>query len=323
MIVVIGEILFDQFPDKSVLGGAPFNFAFHLKKMGLPVRFFSRVGNDALGRHILNFLERHEFDIDDIQTDSDHDTGTVRVAPTRNGHTFHITENVAWDYLTFDDRLGAAVKTGSDFLYFGSLIQRSPSGKHFMKQLSAMDLHRVTVFCDINLRPNAFSKETIHDSLDLCHILKLSREELEKIAFINHDNVPTSTKSDNMEPSNKIRFHPDDNKWQSDATEVALSQIRNVHNIDDIILTMGEKGSLWVSDSHPMEMEASSPDHFIDSVGAGDAYAAVCAAGYVAKAPIERTMALASWFSGQICGIQGALPDDESIYSPLKKMNNP
>ena len=56
MIFVIGEILFDQFPDKSVLGGAPFNFAFHLKKMGLPVQFVSRVGNDALGQKYPEFL---------------------------------------------------------------------------------------------------------------------------------------------------------------------------------------------------------------------------------------------------------------------------
>ena len=44
MILVIGEILFDLFGNNKKLGGAPFNFAFHLKKLGFPVRFVSRVG---------------------------------------------------------------------------------------------------------------------------------------------------------------------------------------------------------------------------------------------------------------------------------------
>jgi len=56
MILVIGEILFDQFPDYRKLGGTPFNFAFHLVQFGLPVRFISRVGADQPGEEIFNFL---------------------------------------------------------------------------------------------------------------------------------------------------------------------------------------------------------------------------------------------------------------------------
>ena len=49
MILVIGEILMDIFPEDRRLGGAPFNFAFHLKKFGFPVTFISRIGKDSLG----------------------------------------------------------------------------------------------------------------------------------------------------------------------------------------------------------------------------------------------------------------------------------
>ena len=38
MILVIGEILYDKFQDYKRLGGAPFNFAFHLRDLGFPVR---------------------------------------------------------------------------------------------------------------------------------------------------------------------------------------------------------------------------------------------------------------------------------------------
>ena len=53
MILVIGEILFDIFPGYKRIGGAPFNFAYHLKKLGLPVRFVSGISNDTEGKEIL------------------------------------------------------------------------------------------------------------------------------------------------------------------------------------------------------------------------------------------------------------------------------
>ena len=50
---IFGEVLFDCFPDGSrVLGGAPFNVAWHLQALGLEPLFLSRVGRDAAGREI-------------------------------------------------------------------------------------------------------------------------------------------------------------------------------------------------------------------------------------------------------------------------------
>lgn len=42
MILAVGEILIDQFPGYKGAGGAPFNFAFHLKHLGLPIRLITR-----------------------------------------------------------------------------------------------------------------------------------------------------------------------------------------------------------------------------------------------------------------------------------------
>ena len=69
MILVIGEIMFDVFPNYRRLGGAPFNFAYHLKNFGFDVRFISRIGRDGPGKEILDKLERFRFDLQDIQRD--------------------------------------------------------------------------------------------------------------------------------------------------------------------------------------------------------------------------------------------------------------
>jgi fructokinase len=51
--LVFGEVLFDCFPDGTeVLGGAPFNVAWHLQGFGLSPLLVSRVGNDARGQQI-------------------------------------------------------------------------------------------------------------------------------------------------------------------------------------------------------------------------------------------------------------------------------
>ena len=78
MILVIGEILFDLFPNYKRLGGAPFNFAYHLRNFGFDVRFVSRIGIDGPGREILYELELARFNLDDIQVDEDHPTGGVQ-----------------------------------------------------------------------------------------------------------------------------------------------------------------------------------------------------------------------------------------------------
>ena len=51
--VVFGEVLFDIFPDGSrVLGGAPFNVAWHLQAFGCAPLFVSRIGEDENGEQV-------------------------------------------------------------------------------------------------------------------------------------------------------------------------------------------------------------------------------------------------------------------------------
>ena len=45
--MAIGEILFDLFPNYKRLGGAPFNFAYHLKNFGFDVRFIREMDTES------------------------------------------------------------------------------------------------------------------------------------------------------------------------------------------------------------------------------------------------------------------------------------
>jgi fructokinase len=129
VILVIGEILFDIFPNYRRLGGAPFNFAYHLKNFGFEVRFISRIGIDDAGKEILHKLELARFNLDDIQVDDDHPTGSVDVQLDKGGAPqFHIIPDVAYDYIEFIPGYHANLINEARIIYFGSLVQRSEAG---------------------------------------------------------------------------------------------------------------------------------------------------------------------------------------------------
>jgi fructokinase len=57
----------------------------------------------------------------------------------------------------------------------------------------------------------------------------------------------------------------------------------------------------------------------LHTLGAGDAYATISAAGWLKKLPIDTIMGPASEFAGHICEIKGALPEDERIYHDFRQ----
>ncbi len=292
MILVIGEILFDLFADNKKLGGAPFNFAFHLKKLGLPVRFVSRVGKDALGREILYFLKQHQFDLSDIQLDPDHDTGTVKVTMFHEGHAFNITRDTAWAHLDFDRRLSTLLQQSCDLLYFGSLIQYSEKGMDLIQTVMRQKLSGTTIFCDLNLRPGFYGPAVIKAALKASDILKLNQEEWLEISGMNA-----------CETLNRETMDP----------------FMTAHDLELIVLTLGSFGSQWITREKSHSCPPLSLKKVVDTVGAGDAYAAVSAAGWLKNLPIDTIMSLASEFAGHICGIKGALPEDERIYNEFRQ----
>lgn len=293
MIICIGEILFDLFPDERRIGGAPFNFAFHLKKLGIEVQFVSRIGLDNWGDEILEFLTRHKFDTTNIQRDKQYDTGKVKIFmnPDKT-HRFSISKNSAWDNLTFDENISELLKYPPKLIYFGSLIQRSVTGRRFIQKILTEKSNQTQVFCDINLRKNSYSFLSIADCLYAADILKLNDEELDIICDIH--NIANLSIKDTI-------------------TALMITQ-----DIKTIILTQGSQGSQWFTNDNVHIIPQDNNILLKDTVGAGDAYAAICAAGIIKNMDVEETARLATEFSAKICSIRGALPDNENIYKKFR-----
>ena len=294
MILVVGEILFDLFENEKQLGGAPFNFAYHLNNLGFPVRYISRIGNDTHGKEILNILEKHQFNIDDIQTDDHHDTGTVIVQLSSSGNpTFHIKPDVAYDYIDYLPEKHSTLIDMVDLIYFGTLAQRSKRGFENIQKFMENRRSDAVCFYDINLRPDCYSDKVILTSLGHADLLKLNEQELEECKRI-------------------FRFSKDDDTF--------IPFLMDKYALHTVAVTKADKGSELYTKDGSFHSKTNRVSSIIDTVGAGDAYSAMLAAGILKGWEPARMLSTASMFALRICEIRGAIPESREFYKPIKKM---
>lgn len=294
VILILGEILFDVFPSYRRVGGAPFNFAFHLKQFGLPVRFVTRIGSDPEGRDLSAFLTRHGFSPRDVQRDLSHPTGRVDVTLDDRGvPTFSIARETAYDHLHYEPALSDALSSGVEMIYFGSLAQRHPQARKTICRV--LDARAADVSClyDVNLRPGCYTSDIIVSSLEHSDLVKLNGEELRVLGGI---------------------FGVEGGE------EVLISFLMEEFDLRMLCVTRGEQGSELYTPQKCVRAPVHVPGRLVDTVGAGDAFAAMLALGYLREWAPEKIVTLAGEFAGEVCGIAGTLPEDPRFYDRFRQL---
>lgn len=284
LAVGIGEVLWDVFPDGKRLGGAPANFAFHAAQQGCEAVVVSAVGNDALGAETEKIFADKNLSAAFLAR-VPAPTGTVSVRLNAAGDaTYAFAENCAWDALPFDARTEALARRASA-VCFGSLAQRGePSRETIQRFLDAVPADALRVF-DMNLRGNFFTEKILLDSLARCTILKISEDEFPAAA----------TLVGAMGRSREAFFRAFFGRFP--AARIA-------------ILTLGKRGSLVASrDGKRSRVPANPRIEIVDTVGAGDAFAAGFVAALLFGADVETAHRRAAALAGFVCGRAGATPE--------------
>ena len=98
VVVGIGELLWDMLPTGKKAGGAPINFVYHASRLGAEGYAISAVGDDGLGREILEELDNNS--IRYLIEKVPYPTGTVQVTLQDGVPDYIINERVAWDHLS-------------------------------------------------------------------------------------------------------------------------------------------------------------------------------------------------------------------------------
>ncbi|MBB4080989.1 fructokinase [Lewinella aquimaris] len=258
-IICFGEVLWDMLPDRNIIGGAPLNVAYHAVHLGAESAVVSRVGDDKLGRDLVDFLKRSEVNTELIQTDPRRPTGTVRVTfPTPVSPVYEIVEGVAWDHLQSSPGIEVAV-AGASALVFGSLACRTEENRRLLRDL--LTRTDCAVF-DINLRKPFYDKALILDLLSRTDILKLNDEELELVA----------------------EWLDLEGTWQEQ-----LEQLYRRYDLHAAVLTMGADGAACL-DSTGLSMQPCYAVTVADTIGAGDTFLAAFLTRYLAGEPASEAL---------------------------------
>ena len=178
-ITCFGEVLWDVFPTRKKIGGAPLNVANRLQSFGHQVTMISAVGKDEDGTGILDFIKQTGIECNTIQIHENYQTGSVKVKLNEKGSaTYDIQYPRAWDKIELTDINNKSVKNSKAFV-FGSLVARDKVSRNTLYNL--IELASYKVF-DLNLRTPYYTKEVLIHLMNKADFIKFNDDELYEVS---------------------------------------------------------------------------------------------------------------------------------------------
>ena len=283
-ILSFGEILFDVYPDKKCIGGAPLNFAAHACREGAEAYLLSAVGNDELGCEAIELVKKLGISADYVAINPDFETGKCIVSLNEQGiPSFDVKSNVSYDYIP----LLNADREYFDVIAFGTLALRNNVSLNTLKEiLKAKNYGRI--FCDINLRAPFYTKESVELCLENANILKLSDTELDCV----------------LDTFFSIRY------------ENFLQNLRllsaKYRNLEEIAVTCGENGAyVYFSREDKIYYTPARAVKVVSTVGAGDSFGAAYLVSRLKGNDIISSLERATEVSAYVVSCKDAIPMED------------
>jgi len=289
--VIVGEVLFDEFPDGSrVLGGAPFNVAWHLQAFGHRPLMITRIGSDEAGAEVRDSMSRWGLDLEGVQVDPQRPTGTVCVDLDSGQPSYTILADQAYDVIERVPAVVSARAADGRLLYHGTLAARTDISRQAILELR--EIPGISVFVDVNLRDPWWLEDKMTQLLEGVAWLKLNEDELRRLL-------------------------PGDGGDGAEDVTAAAERLRRRVAASEVLVTRGELGAAFVSDGDAIELAPPPPRRMVDTVGAGDAFSAVWIAGELRGWTAETKLRRSLDFASRICTIRGATTTDKEVYDDV------
>ena len=292
-IICFGEVLWDTYPNKIEIGGAPFNVFHRLHSFGIDVNFISSVGNDELGNNIVDHFKKNNLNTNFLNLDKNYQTGQVMISLKSGEPEYDILENVAWDYIPFKKDY---LKNNNyfDCIVYGSLGIRNDVSYMTLKRL--LSFSKFKIF-DLNIRQNFYSKSKVNFLLNESDFLKTNMEELLKLGSL-------------------FKFKYSDIK-------TLIVSIFLKFNLKFICITNGSINSSMYDGKNFVTIKSYNVKS-VDNLGAGDNFlASLINEFFIKKNSIKNSLKIASAYGAITTTKIGATPTIKSneIIKFLKKYN--
>lgn len=283
-ILAIGEIIFDMFNGEAEIGGAPLNFCAHCALLGEESAIVSAVGNDSLACKAINHLHRFNVKTDFVQN-CDLPTGQCIVTVNEGIPEYNVLSSAAYDEIQITDNVVQIIREyNADVFAFGTLIQRNAVSREAVKKiLDSCEFSEI--FCDVNLRPECYDRDSSLLCLESASILKISNEEeplLSEFGFYKNSTGEKET-------------------------------VRNIceafKNIKLVLFTKGENGSLIYDAGHDEFFDIPCAEaSVVSTVGAGDSYSAAFLCEYFKSGDILKSGIAGATLSAFVVSHREAVP---------------
>lgn len=280
LVVGLGEVLWDMLPEGRKIGGAPVNFAYHAGQFGIDTMAVSAIGNDKLGEDTI--AEMNGKHLNHIFPSVPYPTGSVQVSLDEKGvPAYDIKENVAWDNIPFTNEIESVARS-CRAVCFGSLAQRNAVSRSTIRKFIESTPNGCIRIFDINLRQNFYTSNVIHDSLELCNILKINDEEIMLVSRMFN--------------------------YNSSNIENVCRTIMEDFSLEMVILTCGTKGS-YIFTKGGVSFMPTPKVNVADTVGAGDSFTGSFCAAILRGMPVAEAHKKAVEVSAYVCTQNGAMPE--------------
>ena len=281
-LLVLGEVLWDIFEQSTRLGGAPLNFAAHLKRLGYDPLLISAVGNDELGARTVAGMADLGLNTRFLQRTCQFSTGTARVKLGPGDQTsFVISRPAAYDSVNISaDEATTLQAWAPAWFYYGTLLSHMPSGKAVLEQLLKA-LPSCLKFYDLNLRRGYESAPLVNELLARADVVKLNEEELDTVRKFT--GLPSDAESFCRDGSKRYG-------WRA------------------VCVTLGARGCAMLRGEEYVEAGGHAVE-VADPVGAGDAFAAAFLHGLISEWPVAKIASFGNRMGALVASRHGAIPD--------------
>lgn len=279
LCIGLGEVLFDLLPDGPKLGGAPANFAYAARALGMDGRIISAVGDDELGKEAERLLS--DKGLPGILPVVDRPTGNVLVTFHGKGiPSYEFAAQPAYECVPYTEEL-QKLAAETDICCFGTMAQwGKTTHETILRFLDAMRPESWRIF-DVNLRGHFYNEEIIERSLRRVNAVKCNEQELPILA--EYAGLPAAS---------------------ADTYQEYLEQL----GVHCFMYTEGAKQST-VYYKGEKSILSTPKDDVVDTVGAGDSFTAALIVSLHKGLPLSKAHERAIAVSTFVCTQHGGMPD--------------
>lgn len=289
-----GPIIFSNTFERKI-GGAELNVAIGCSRLGLKTGWISRIGNDDFGKYILKTVRGEGVDISQVKQVDGYNTSVYfrEVLADGASRSFYYRSNSPTETLNIED-IDEDFFKNSKILHITGVLPsiNEHNRKIILEAIEIAKKYNLTISFDPNIRLKMWTKEEarnfINKILLSVDILLVGDEEIE--ILLGHSDIDKGIKD----------FHD--------------------YGIRTVVVKRGPKGAIASDGKNIYEVDGIKPRALVDTVGAGDGFAAGFLSGVIKGETLEETVEFANAVGSIVVGVEGdneGLPYYEDVLAHM------